>query len=173
MNEHKKPFINTSSEGLDQPLVVVSTKNWLALFAIALLATLAALWLIFGSIPVTVEGQAFYWQKEDEKVIYAALPVANAQKVGEKFLALMQMSDQKLKGEVTKNFMNPMSVKELKKNIPYPPLASFLMGKNKAVVLIKIRPLLHAGQEPLSLSTGEISIRIATIKPIEYVVPSS
>jgi len=176
MAEQKKSYTvpPPDSENIEQPLMVVSTKNWIALFAILFLVTLSVLWLIFGSIPVVVHGKAFFWQKDTEKVIYGALPVDTGQKVREKSPVLMDVSLQqaKIQGEVIKN-LGPMNLEELKKNIPSPTLASFLMGNNQAVVLIKVQPLKPEtlGSLP-SESTGEISIRIESLKPIQYVVPS-
>jgi hypothetical protein len=169
-----------STDDLDQPLIVVGTKNWLALLALLLLASLTFLWLMTGSIPEVVKGEAFFWETKDEKVIYAALPVELGQKVQSNSPVLIQMSAwdrQKygqLKGEVIENFITPMNLDELQKKLPSPSIASFLMGGNKVVVLLKIQPSIpERGLGTLaSGSTGEISIRIASLKPIQYVVPS-
>lgn len=181
--EYEKPLETLptlSSDNLDEPLIVVSTKNWLALFAILVLASLTFLWLITGSISEVVKGEAFLWETKDEKVIYAALPVELGQKVQAKSPVLIQMSawDRQeygqLKGEVINNFIVPMNLDELKKKLPSSSMATFLMGKNKVVVLIKVQPFIpERGFVTLaSGSTGEISIRIETRAPIQFVVPS-
>lgn len=80
----------SSPEQLDQLLRVTSPRGWLVLAALGLVLLGALLWGIFGSVPITAEGEGFLMRSEGvkpvtapRKGVVAAAPVHVGQKVEE------------------------------------------------------------------------------------------
>ena len=73
----------TSPERLDQRLVVVRSKGWMALFLTGFLLFLALVWALFGSLSTTLTTEALYLNSEGFSFVRASeTGVVNALPVG-------------------------------------------------------------------------------------------
>lgn len=70
-----------SPDQLDRLMQITDLQGWLALFGLGILALLAVIWGVFGTIPITAQGEGSIKATGQTLEVVAYIPLENAQEI--------------------------------------------------------------------------------------------
>jgi hypothetical protein len=186
----------TSPEELDQQLVVVSSKGWIALILTCLLILGGIFWAIFGSIPDTYDTQAIflhtggYTNKKGDFYFFSFIPIERGQQLQKGMKAYIKPADVdpqqygSLVGSILSVSPSVATEQELYQLLGNHALISYFTD-NQPVVIVTIEPIedqsTKSGYKWTSgfgppytitpLIIGDALIVLSARPPISYVIP--